>query len=250
MTSRPSAAGYASNGAFARHLVRSLATRSLTAAAVILALSSARHGESSERESAPNVILILTDDQGYGDFSCHGNPVMQTPHLDQLAAQSVRFTDFHVAPMCTPTRGQLMTGRDAVRNGATSVTAGRSFLRPGIYCDNAGHIRQAEGGPQGGPWNVFVERAGEYEIAVRRWPRETDLALADAAGPDSVALPIAAAVVEIAGQRLTAKAAPGAKEIALRAPLPSGRTTLHAWFQDAAGQDLCGAFYSYVRRVR
>jgi arylsulfatase len=80
----------------------------------------------------PNVVIILTDDQGYGDFSCHGNPVLRTPNLDRLHAQSVRLTDFHVAPMCTPTRGQLLTGCDALRTGATSVSAGRSFLRPGF----------------------------------------------------------------------------------------------------------------------
>ncbi len=77
----------------------------------------------------PNVILIMTDDQGYGDLSCHGNPVLQTPHLDRLHDESVRFTDFHVAPMCTPTRGQLMTGRDAARNGAINVSSGRTLLR-------------------------------------------------------------------------------------------------------------------------
>ena len=52
----------------------------------------------------PNVILVMTDDQGYGDLSCHGNPVLKTPNLDQLYAESVRFTDFHVSPFCTPTR--------------------------------------------------------------------------------------------------------------------------------------------------
>jgi arylsulfatase A-like enzyme len=77
----------------------------------------------------PNVIILLTDDQGYGDLSCHGNPVLKTPELDKLHAESVRFTDFHVTPKCTPTRGQLMTGWDALHNGATSVTAGRAVLR-------------------------------------------------------------------------------------------------------------------------
>ncbi len=80
----------------------------------------------------PNVLILLTDDQGYGDFSCLGNPVLRTPNLDRLHGQSVRFTDFHVAPMCTPTRGQLLTGMDALRNGATSVTAGRAVVRRGI----------------------------------------------------------------------------------------------------------------------
>lgn len=77
----------------------------------------------------PNVILILTDDQGYGDLSAHGNPVLKTPNMDRLATESVRFTDFHVAPMCSPTRGQLMTGIDAMRNGCTAVCEGRSMMR-------------------------------------------------------------------------------------------------------------------------
>src|SRR5690606_5790354 len=76
----------------------------------------------------PNVIVIITDDQGYGEFSCHGNPV-PTPHIDRLASQSVRLADFHVAPMCTPTRGQLMSGLDAFRNAACNVSSGRTLLR-------------------------------------------------------------------------------------------------------------------------
>ena len=80
----------------------------------------------------PNVILVLTDDQGYGDFFCHGNPVLKTPNLDRLHDQSIRFTDFHVAPMCTPTRGQLLTGVDALRNGAMNVSSGRTLLRRDI----------------------------------------------------------------------------------------------------------------------
>ena len=80
--------------------------------------------------SKPNVIFVLTDDQGYGDLSCHGNPVIKTPYLDALREESVRFTDFHVSPMCTPTRGELMTGQDALRNGATFVCMGRSLINP------------------------------------------------------------------------------------------------------------------------
>lgn len=80
----------------------------------------------------PNVLIVMTDDQGLGDFSYMGNPVVKTPNLDAFARGSVRLTDFHVCPMCSPTRGQLITGLAALRNGATSVTAGRTFLRPGI----------------------------------------------------------------------------------------------------------------------
>lgn len=93
----------------------------------------------------PNVIFILTDDQGYGDVSRLGNPVIQTPTLDRLHDESVRFTDFHVCPVCTPTRGELLTGRDALRNGATFVCMGRSLMRADlptmadIFAENGYH---------------------------------------------------------------------------------------------------------------
>jgi len=83
----------------------------------------------TDEQMKPNVIFVLTDDQGYGDLSCYGNPLLKTPTLDQLQEVSVRFTDFHVAPMCTPTRGELLTGMDAFRNGATAVCEGRSLPR-------------------------------------------------------------------------------------------------------------------------
>ncbi len=77
----------------------------------------------------PNVVFVLTDDQGYGDLSCHGNPVLKTPYLDRLAQESLRFTDFHVSPMCTPTRAELLTGRSALASGAYCACSGRTFLR-------------------------------------------------------------------------------------------------------------------------
>jgi arylsulfatase A-like enzyme len=77
----------------------------------------------------PNVILVITDDQGYGDLACHGNQVIRTPHLDRLHTQSVRLTDFHVSPCCTPTRAALMTGQNPVRVGAWGTTWGRSLPR-------------------------------------------------------------------------------------------------------------------------
>ena len=77
----------------------------------------------------PNVILVMTDDQGYGDLACYGNPFVETPHLDQLYAQSVRLVDFHVDPVCTPTRAALLTGRYSIRTGAWRTGAGRCLLR-------------------------------------------------------------------------------------------------------------------------
>ncbi|MBT3374086.1 MAG: arylsulfatase [Lentisphaerae bacterium] len=78
----------------------------------------------------PNVIIILTDDQGYGDVGCHGNPWLRTPHLDALQAESVRLTDFHVDPMCAPTRAGLMTGRYSARTGVWSTLTGRYIMSP------------------------------------------------------------------------------------------------------------------------
>ena len=92
--------------------------------------SYAAPSQANRSAKQPNVIVVLTDDQGYGDFSCHGNPVLKTPNLDKLHDQSIRFTDFHAAPMCTPTRGQLLSGRDCLANGAMNVSSGRTFLRP------------------------------------------------------------------------------------------------------------------------
>ena len=76
----------------------------------------------------PNVILILTDDQGYGDLGCHGNPILKTPHLDRLYADSVRFTDFHVSSFCTPTRAALMTGNYPGVTGAFRTSSGRTMM--------------------------------------------------------------------------------------------------------------------------
>src|SRR4051812_7310574 len=76
----------------------------------------------------PNIIFVLTDDQGYGDISAHGNPILQTPNMDALRAQSVRFTDFHVSPTCSPTRSALHTGRHEFKNGVTHTIYEREGL--------------------------------------------------------------------------------------------------------------------------
>ena len=76
----------------------------------------------------PNVILVMTDDQGYGDLGCHGNPILKTPMIDRLYSESIRLNDFHVSPFCTPTRASLMTGHHAGRTGAFRTTGGRSMM--------------------------------------------------------------------------------------------------------------------------
>ncbi|MHC4993487.1 MAG: arylsulfatase [Planctomycetota bacterium] len=77
----------------------------------------------------PNVVLIITDDQGYGDLACHGNPVIQTPNLDRLHAGSVRLTNFHVDPTCSPTRGALMSGKYSHRAKVWHTIAAGNHLR-------------------------------------------------------------------------------------------------------------------------
>ena len=95
----------------------------LAVATVLAFLCGVAHA--GETPKKPNVIVFLTDDMGYGDLACLGNPVVKTPHWDRLHAESVRLTDFHVAPMCTPTRAALMTGRYPMRYGLQP----RSFRR-------------------------------------------------------------------------------------------------------------------------
>ncbi len=90
----------------------------------------------------PNVIFVITDDQGYGDVACHGNPVLKTPHLDQMARESVQLDNHHHDPLCSPSRAALLTGQYASRNGVWHVIHGRHLLHPeaitmaDIFSDN------------------------------------------------------------------------------------------------------------------
>lgn len=83
----------------------------------------------SHAAGKPNIVMIITDDQGYGDLACHGNPVIKTPHMDALAAESSRLDDYHVAPTCSPTRAALLTGHWANRTGVWHTIMGRSMIR-------------------------------------------------------------------------------------------------------------------------
>jgi arylsulfatase/arylsulfatase A len=76
----------------------------------------------------PNVLIVITDDQGYGDLGHHGNPILKTPNLDAFARASVQMTHFHVSPVCSPTRSSLMTGRYNYRTGVVDTFIGRSMM--------------------------------------------------------------------------------------------------------------------------
>jgi len=81
-------------------------------------------------ERKPNVVVILTDDQGFGELGATGNPIVRTPHMDRLATQGVTLANFNVMPVCSPTRACLMTGRYYYRTGVTDTYLGRSLMHP------------------------------------------------------------------------------------------------------------------------
>jgi len=132
----------------------------------------------------------------------------------------------------------------------------------GIYADNTGYVREAVGGPTGGQWHIKVEAPGEYEFVLRRWPERTHAALGDKYEPSdkspnnrpkgkslTVGFPkIAAANIEIAGVKAAATADPRQGGAAVTAKLPAGTAKLKAWFSDAQGNDLCGAFFVTVKK--
>ena len=92
------------------------------------AAAAPKAGSAKPAPARPNIILVMPDDQGYGDLGSTGNPVLKTPHLDAFAKQSVRFTDFHVSPTCAPTRAALLTGRHEFKNGVTHTINERERL--------------------------------------------------------------------------------------------------------------------------
>lgn len=96
---------------------------------IACALTAFLGGVAVAAEPRPNIVFVITDDQGYGDLGHTGNPVIKTPHIDQLAAESSQLTDYHVAPTCSPTRAALLTGHWTDRTGVWHTVNGRSMLR-------------------------------------------------------------------------------------------------------------------------
>ena len=105
--------------------------RNLLVAGIAL-LCCGAHGETL-KGSRPNIILVITDDQGMGDLSCMGNKVVKTPHIDQFHDKAVRFTDFQVSPTCAPTRAALMSGRVPFKNGVTHTIYQRERMALDAY---------------------------------------------------------------------------------------------------------------------
>lgn len=109
--------------------------------------------------SRPNIILVMTDDQGMGDLSCFGNEVLRTPNLDQFYKLSTRFTDFHVSPTCSPTRSSIFSGRHEFRNGVTHTIKERE--RMALSTTTFPQLLQKQGYQTGifGKWHLGDEDA-------------------------------------------------------------------------------------------
>jgi arylsulfatase A-like enzyme len=105
-------------------------TRFCLASTLFFAVVPLLPGQTPAPAKKPNVIVIITDDQGFGDLGFHGNPKIRTPNLDKFAGESVRMKNFHVCPVCSPTRSSLMTGRYNYRTGIVDTFNGRSMMHP------------------------------------------------------------------------------------------------------------------------
>src|SRR5262245_19844481 len=79
--------------------------------------------------ASPNVLIVITDDQGFGDLGAHGNPIIKTPKLDAFAKESAWLKNFYVSPVCSPTRSSLLTGQYNYRVGIVDTFLGRSMMR-------------------------------------------------------------------------------------------------------------------------
>lgn len=106
----------------------SVASLSIVSACIPAALQANTKQNTQQDSTRPNVIVVLTDDQGIGDLGCQGNPWLKTPQIDAFHKQAVRLTNFHVCPLSTPTRGAIISGRYPIHNGAWATYKGRDLL--------------------------------------------------------------------------------------------------------------------------
>lgn len=102
-----------------KHIAINLMLFLILCCTLSISTTNVANGESNQQ---PNFVVIMADDLGYGDISCFGDPGFQTPHLDQMASEGIRLTDFHSnGPVCSPTRAALLTGRYQQRSGIDGV---------------------------------------------------------------------------------------------------------------------------------
>ncbi|MDO6489636.1 arylsulfatase [Colwellia sp. 6_MG-2023] len=111
-----------------RNFIKIVSTGAFLLLNVIGCSSDKQIVEQMSEKTLPNIILVMTDDQGYGDFGHNNNPIVKTPIIEQLANESTRFTNFHVDPTCSPTRAALLSGQYSLRAGVWHTVMGRHIL--------------------------------------------------------------------------------------------------------------------------
>ena len=133
-------------------------------AALLLTPLATLHAADASQHSKPNIIFILADDLGIGNVSCYGADNYQTPNIDRLAREGIRFTHAYTAPLCGPSRALIMTGRYAFRTGATNQDAtGR--MKPSVetmmpaYLKPAGYVTSCIG-----KWGQLPLGPGEFGL--------------------------------------------------------------------------------------
>lgn len=184
-----------------------------------------------QKEKKTNVIVIMTDDQGYPELSIHANPILKTPNLDKLSMGIVRLGNFHSSPMCTPTRRKLITGMDAAENGLEN----------------------------GGESYINVEQAGTYKIELNRWPFHLNRKL-NSKGPEfsiggksinqGKALDIAYGCMSIGNEEIKIqKAEQNSSVISFKMELEKGETQFRGWFMDNNKNNICGAYYVRFTKI-
>jgi arylsulfatase A-like enzyme len=117
-----------SSGRTRRQFLKDAGAAAISSGSLALLSGLGLTGCARKSRKRPNVVLVMTDDQGYGDVGAHGSPYVKTPTLDALHAKSVRLTNFHTDPCCSPTRSSLLTGQYSARSGVWHTIGGRSLL--------------------------------------------------------------------------------------------------------------------------
>ncbi|MFH1266085.1 MAG: sulfatase-like hydrolase/transferase, partial [Planctomycetota bacterium] len=166
--------------------MRKAITLALIVTAAVVSPGRARYGECAESAGAPNIVFLLIDDMGWPDLACYGHPFHETPHIDRLAAEGVKFTDFYAAtPVCSSTRATIQSGQHAARVGITDFIPGHwrpfeklvvppieevlpaSIRTPGDVLSAAGYATGYFGKWHLGPDNTHGPDQRGYQVTAR-----------------------------------------------------------------------------------